>query len=81
MLKKKCFLSLLENVFKTRKERIIKRTIKDFRTHQSFKKVFKTLKLEWLLGIKDKIQDKVAEEFREEKLKQNKSYVCPPIRI
>ena len=55
MLKKKCFLSLLENVFKTRKDRIIKRTIEEFKIHQTFKKVYKTLKLEWLLGLKNKI--------------------------
>jgi len=37
--------------------------------------------LEWLIGIKSKILEKVADEFRDEKLKQKKSYVCPPIRI
>lgn len=43
--------------------------------------MFKTLKLEWLLGIKNKILDKVADEFREEKLKNQKCFVFPPIRI
>ena len=63
-LLRKCFLALIDQMIKHKKNNIIGCTVTSFRCHQLQKKTFRLLKIRYLNKKKNTILKKVADDFR-----------------
>ena len=76
-LLRKCFLAMLDQMIRNKKNNIIGSTVTSFRCHQLRKKTFRYLKISYLNKKKNAILMKVANDFRQDKLVGNMAFVNP----
>jgi len=76
-LLRKCFLALMDRTIQTKKNNIIDNTVAAFRCHQLCKKTFKCLKISFLNKKKDRILNKVAGDFRQDRIQGSNAFVNP----
>lgn len=80
-LVKKAYVALLEHLFKAKKVNIIESTVLSFRSHQLSKKTFRILKIAYLNQKKSNILNKVARDFRDDRIHDNRAFVNPTIAL